>query len=444
MQKLTIGVIGRSDRRIIQAAKMAQKQSESLEVKVYKPIIKFTAEPELRNKIIEEQILHKFSLYEAIACDRSFTDYTYGNCENVYSSLNSKEIESFAINNYFGLINFIQGVDFVVDGLHDNILTAISRMICTSYGKKMYQWRNWHILPNHTWIIDEDKNRLSIIRKIMQDPIKYGFDSSINWEERLRGSFGKAYGFEISIKEKIRLFLDKRKGYERGSLYKIIKRRVNKSLRRKSEVFGLYANIPSNEKYVVYCMHVAPEASILGTDPEISDQISVIKKLRLATPLGVGVYLKIHPGNKWHKDFPGQFINSIKSYAGIKIIHEGISISEVMNDKNCLLISTINGSVLIDSMLARVPALAFGVSIAEYSGYIDKYTSIHQLRKMICDIVEDGRESYLLERTKKINELSFAILNSAIKINDEKKYPKSWAEHFAEFIKKSQDLYARE
>ena len=156
----------------------------------------------------------------------------------------------------------------------------------------------------------------------------------------------------------------------------------NKMSVKRSDILGF--------KYICFFLHLQPEQTTLPDGRMFVNQLFAIQTLYSAiAPLGIYLVIREHPATfknsydiKWR---PRSFFNAIQN------IGEHIYFDDVYADpytliKNSKGVASITGSVLLESLLNGIPAIAFGKHfIKDYvsKGFIDKFSDELELRHKV-------------------------------------------------------------
>jgi hypothetical protein len=311
----------------------------------------------------ELQRLAHMSLNRALACDRSLTDYSSSTSYGSYSRYTPAQIEELlhAVGNT--IAKHIREVDYCIDGLFDNFITPLAFFFAQSFGVKMYLIRLWHYWHDRFHLVDlpgycsAAVNRyygryLERLRPEMYPRIEREFLAA---KFRIGAFAHEGLGLRAQIVR------DKWLSYERPALRNFLRRRLSRivgSVWARGLRFTPQAARPT--RYVVFALHVMPEASILGTDPEIADQFSLIRRLSLNLPAGVQILCKAHPGDRFGRDIEIGLARRLCSLHNVSLVPETEGIGSFLDDEHCLAVATINGSVALEAVMSDKPCFLFG------------------------------------------------------------------------------------
>lgn len=199
-------------------------------------------------------------------------------------------------------------------------------------------------------------------------------------------------------------FVTKKKGYE--SYYSL------KSFKNKFRIFkywleGVIADkrIPSNfiifkrffkekwfdlvsfdkpkprEKYILFFLHLQPEASTLIQAKYYVDQINLIKNLAISLPIDYKVYVKEHFMFYGNREL--DYYKKIKNMHNVRVISPHVDRFDLI--KNSSLIVTITGTVGLESTYYNKKVLCFGNVFFNIFKNVIQIEDINNLTKYIDD-----------------------------------------------------------
>src|SRR5207245_461950 len=137
----------------------------------------------------------------------------------------------------------------------------------------------------------------------------------------LQPNFPNNYTFRSRIAQVI----NRSKSYEPISIKNWILRRLawlTSKLRIK--LFLSFERELISDKFVLFPLHVTPEASLLGSAPELADQFSLIKNLSMNLPAGVFLYVKEHPYQQMGLGLEYGFYRRLQSLPNVRLYDASI------------------------------------------------------------------------------------------------------------------------
>jgi len=328
---------------------------------------------ELKYSIEELQNKYNFSIYKLLVTDRAITNYTDFSKIQMYSRYNEKflniELQKW-LNAYDSLIS--QHIDIVLSGLADNFKFNMAWKIAEFYDKKfyipyvLYWWKNGLLIADRynqtSSIIDENYVKF------------YNFEMNKKEKERLKHIFNtKKASFDFidnkiyPLKKRLKIIMNRKNSYESLSITNWILRKlyfyyskVIKLIYINKKYFNL-KETKSRENFILYPLHVVPEASILGSDPELADQFCLIKNISMNLSYGIKLYIKEHPAQIYGYNMNHTFYNKLLSLPNVKIIKANENVYDIISDKNCLAVAVLNGTLGLETVYKfHKPVFVFG------------------------------------------------------------------------------------
>lgn len=233
--------------------------------------------------------------------------------------------------------------------------------------------------------------------------------------------------------ERFNLIRHKNISYEPISFYNLIARKfkVFRDVFLTSILISKvkFADLP--DRFVLFPLHVMPEATLLGSNPELADQLSLIRRISLSLPWGVTLVCKAHPGDILGRDLNFEFLRSLSNLPNVRIFHQNVRIEDLICDKRFLCLATINGTAAIDTALFEKPVLIFGDCIFSCADCFYKPDNQQDIWNYIQNILND---KFVFNR-----KALFAILtalNSTRIIGDfDLSIRENWLSRYKKFIK---------
>jgi len=157
--------------------------------------------------------------------------------------------------------------------------------------------------------------------------------------------------------------------------------------------------LPKN--FILFALQVTPESSINSLEPYFIDQIRAIDLVRLSMPNNFYIVVKEHPSMRGIR--ATSFYKELRKKAGVILVSTEVNTKEVMN--RAKLISTVTGTIALESWIMNKPALMFGKSFFSHLIYrYDSYLNFQEeLKKMIFEHKPMSREEKIIELAKLYN-----------------------------------------
>ena len=320
----------------------------------------------LKRSVEEVQQRIPVSINRAIACDRSLTDYTWSSPYGSYSRCSEEQIEQLAVVVANALLEYMPDIDYCVDGLFDNFVSPLAFFLSQTFRVKYYTIRLWQYWDTRFHVVDLPHNVSSLVDRYYA---RYYPRLKVSMYPRVQEEFERAYFRPVQfasqgLRLRLRIVIDKMRSFERPSIWNLIRRRLNRLTGRVAALsLRFKANAARPKRYVLFALHVMPEASILGTDPEIADQFSMIRRMSINVPLGVHILLKAHPGDLFGRDIDINFARRACTLHNVSLVPETENIRSFLSDERCIAVATINGSVALEAVMADKPCFLFGRGI---------------------------------------------------------------------------------
>jgi hypothetical protein len=316
-----------------------------------------------------EELQHRlnFPLNLALVAERAYFDYTTFTRHACYSRLSLRKIGELIRPHVNALDEIIRTrADLVIGYVADNAVAALAAHIADNYGKPYlapfgyYWWSDGFIVydrPNQT---SSEVDELYRRYYANQDLIDRKSIQALYSTKRTRLEYPDIVVYPLGVR--IKKILASRRWHDPFSPTNWLLRRAIYPV---SQIMvacftRTLKDVPSGERYVLFPMHVAPEASLLGSTPEFGDQFSLIKDISMNLPWGVRLCVKNHPGqNKWCGP-AFDFYRKLGALPNVDVIAARVPVEKLLRDKNCIAVATINGTVGLEAAMVGKPVFLFG------------------------------------------------------------------------------------
>lgn len=336
---------------------------------------------------------YDFSIYRTLLTERAYFDYTTFNNAQCYSSVDLGDIDRF-MSAYATVLDDVIGkrADMVFGHLADNAIASLAAQISGHYGKSCVEPFVYYWWSNGLHFVDRpDQTSIDVdllYEHYYRNPTSIDSDAIAEVFSRPRVSHLYADSAKYPLMQRLKKIVSSQNWYEPFSLKNWIVRR----LRYFCSELLIQARIPilsmisDNDSYVLFPLHVAPEAALLGPDPEMADQFSLIRDISANLPWSVMLYLKLHPTQqKWSgPDFA--FFKKITALKNVKILRASVPLSKILNDHKCLAVATINGTVGLEAAMQKKPVFVFGHAIYGIAHCFLKPKSMQEFREQMLSI----------------------------------------------------------
>ena len=347
---------------------------------------------------------YPFSLFKPLVCERSVTDFCTFRQEEIYSGLS---FEHF-LDRY---TRFISAYDFLFSRgglflgmLHDTFKSATASRIAEYYGRPVllpiqYYWwpesvlffdtaiqgsreveaRYQHYLANPS-LIDAARADAIYVRKART------FISNAQPSDSVLGRLANVWRSRTSPEPFSWAHFAKRRF-----------RRLTASITRGLSPRYVRDVGSVTEHFLLFPMHVAPEASILGAAPELADQFSMIKNIAMNLPLGTLLLVKEHP-DQHRARLGAQFYRQLESLPNVRLVHASENALQIIRMKQCAGVVVINGTLGIEAAYEgkRVFVPDGGAAWYSFCGAFDTIRAWDDIFKRLRSDERDFRRQQLM------------------------------------------------
>lgn len=193
-----------------------------------------------------------------------------------------------------------------------------------------------------------------------------------------------------------------------------------------------YDSLDKLGKFAYFPLHVQPEISTNLLAPLFTNQFELIRQIAISLPYGITLVVKEHPlmiGRRKKK-----YYEKIQSLPNVKIINHNVETNEIINNKNCELVTVISGTAGFEAALLGKKVIFFSdtycrllpnVSVlTDMTNFTEEYKKIGQFDEnktilLISKLYENSFEEHydrnnitldpkpyidsIMEKIKKIN-----------------------------------------
>lgn len=341
-----------------------------------------------------------FSIYKALVPERAYFDYTSLDKRQCYSRLTLEEVGR-RVNSYIDTLDRLirDRAGVVLGHLADNGIASVAALLAENYGKPYmaalpyYWWADRFIVCDRPDQTSSQVDYLYGLYYRQELPIDRKEIDSIFSSKRTGLSYSDNQVYRL--RDRLRKISNSKSWHEPFSLRNWLARRSHYLLSAVSiRLFAKLRKKHSSERpFLLFPLHVVPEASLLGASPELADQLSIIKNISINLPWGVDLYVKRHPGQKnWFgPDF--NFFKRLQALPNVQIIDTTVPVEEMLDDPNCLAVATINGTVGLEAAIKRIPVFVFGRAIYGVADCFLNPQSFSDFEKKVLEIFQ-GRYQF--------------------------------------------------
>jgi hypothetical protein len=336
------------------------------------------------------ELQYGFSIHRALVPERSFFDYSsFRRCQR-YSDLTLEQIERLIAPYVNALDALIRDqVDLVIDGFADNFMTSVAGRIARHYGKPFYMnfayywWEDGLLFADRMDQTSSEVDRRYAEYRANPARIDRARVESVFAEKRFRPA---AAGYDLRMR--LQQLLARRTSYEPLSLKNWISRRVSAAASRLA-IRSFVASIerPLDEQFVLFPLHVLPEATLLGSAPEIADQFGLIKNISMNLPFSVRLYVKEHPAQQLGAGLDYGFYRRLSALPNVRYVRASANLPELLQHRGCLAVAVINGTVGLEAaFMFRKPVFVFAPALYQAGGCFLKPGSFEEFGRQILEI----------------------------------------------------------
>jgi hypothetical protein len=351
-----------------------------------------------RLNLAELQEKYSFSIYRTLVPERAFVDYSSFRRSQCYSRLTMEEIARKA-QPYYNALDYVvrERADLILEGLADNFMTASAGAISQHYCKPfrmifVYYWWSDGVL-----LVDRQDQTSSHVDqaylKFYANPglVDRAEIDKLFSTKKLNLAYSGAGG-NYSFKKRLAQIANRFKSYEPPSILNWIVRRFGRTSSRLLISWFIKRNKVRSDtgKFLLFPLHVSPEASLLGSCPELADQYSLIKNISMNLPFGVSLYVKEHPHQIVGDGLNFEFYSRLNALPNIKYFSGDASLHNLLNNPDCIAVATINGTVGIEAALIKKPVFVFGQAIYGAADCFVKPRDFSEFRAAVMEILKGG------------------------------------------------------
>jgi hypothetical protein len=310
-----------------------------------------------------------FPIYRALITERAYFDYSAFTQYECYSRVNLDQIGKL-VRPYANALDALirTRADVVIGHLADNAIASLAVHIAKSYGvpyaaPEFYYW--W---PDGILFVDRPDQTSSEVDRLYR---QYYADQSLIDRAAVDKTYCEkrvTYHYSDNITYSIRTRIKKiitGQGHDPFSPVNWLTRRYFHLMSQIMTPWFTHVlpEVPPGKRYVLFPLHVMPEASLLGTVPELADQFSLIKNISMNLPWGVRLCVKQHPEqDKWSG--PGfDFFRKLGALKNADVIDAKAPLDRILRDRNCIAVASINSTVGLDAAFQRKPVFVFGAAV---------------------------------------------------------------------------------
>lgn len=371
-----------------------------------------------------------FSVHRALVPERSFFDYSsFRRCQT-YSDMSLEEIGR-RVQPYLNAFDYLirEKVDVVAEGLMDNFMTSLAGNVARAYGKPFFMGYAYYWWSDGIFFIDRLDQTSSQIDELYcryrARPHEVDRQRMDRVFEQKRATFQFPGGGVYPLKMRLQQLAARRHSYEPISWRHWACRRFSVVASRLAIRFLLkqYRSV-LDEDFVLFPLHVSPEATLLGSAPEMADQFGLIKNISMHLPFGVRLYVKQHPAQQMGHGLDYGFYRRLASLPNVRYFAADAPLRDLMLHPRCRGVAVINGTVGLEAAMLRVPVYVFGRALYGEADCFYKPKDFFEFYAQVQHVC-DGKFRFDVDALYAILQaLDDAVVRADIEMTDYK----SWAE----------------
>ncbi|SFT33545.1 Capsule polysaccharide biosynthesis protein [Lachnospiraceae bacterium XBD2001] len=184
---------------------------------------------------------------------------------------------------------------------------------------------------------------------------------------------------------------------------KVLTNKVKYMLKVKTETARFLRQVESledkadtNRKYMLFCLHLQPEATTTPAGGNYADQLMAIRLISQCLPDDMYLYVKEHPAywtqkNRLESVYESrsiEFYQNIKKLRNVVLVDHKVSSGELMN--KCSAVVTINGTVGFEALFKGIPVMTFAATFFEQFPYAFRVRTKEDCQKAINEILNNS------------------------------------------------------
>ena len=122
------------------------------------------------------------------------------------------------------------------------------------------------------------------------------------------------------------------------------------------DVLEVFEQPVEGERYVLYPIHLQPEASTLVQAPMYVDQVALLRDIAASLPIGLRLYVKEHVSNRGRR--PLEFYEAIREIPSVRLLGPDTNTWSLI--QNASAVAVITGTMGWEALLFERPVITFG------------------------------------------------------------------------------------
>lgn len=345
-----------------------------------------------RRSLDELQAAYPFSLHKTLVTERAYYDYSSFRRSQCYSRLTEQQI-SERITPFANAFDYVirEKADLVLEWFPDSFIPSLSGRIAEYYKKPFRMFLQHYWWSDGAFYVDRMDTTSSMVDGNYQ---KFYENSDLCDREKLDNIFKAKktlYAFSsgemYTLSMRIRQVLIRQRSYEPLSVSNWIVRKISKAWSA-TLIRALIPRClePMDEPFVIYPLHIQPEASLLGTYPEMADQFGLIKNISMNLPYGVKLYVKEHPYADLGLGLDYDFYRRLSTLPNVRVFYAKARLDKMIEHPRFLAVTALSGTVCLDAAIKRKPVFLFGRAIFGAAACFFKPTNFEEFYAQLISI----------------------------------------------------------
>lgn len=314
----------------------------------------------------EMQAVYPFSIHKTLVTERAYYDYSSFRRSQCYSRLSEEEIAE-RVTPFANAFDYVirEKADLILEYFPDCFIPSLSGRIASYYGKPFRMFLQHYWWSDGAFYVD----RLDTTSTEVDNRYRHYYDNPALCDREKLDNIFKAkktlYAFSsgemYTLSMRIRQVQIRQRSYEPLSFRNWIVRKISKAWSSTliRTLIPRYLE-PRDEPFVVYPLHIQPEASLLGTYPELADQFWLIKNISMNLPYGVKLYVKEHPYADLGLGLDYDFYRRLTVLPNVRIFYGMARLDKLLEHPRFLAVAALSGTVCLDAAIKRKPVFIFG------------------------------------------------------------------------------------
>lgn len=174
-----------------------------------------------------------------------------------------------------------------------------------------------------------------------------------------------------------------------------------------------------NEPYILYALHVNPEASTMVQAPNFVNQLLIIEALSKNIPITHKLYVKEHPIMGGRR--PIGFYKEINRFPNVRLLKANEDNYSLI--RNADLVAVITGTTGWEAIMMGRPVITFGECFYVNLGFSERCSDFNQLGQLIHRLLYDRDRPNPKTREKRIKLFLAALYELSFPLSDKALWP---------------------